>query len=65
MFSQEIKVKKNTPYKVSCMVKTNGVEKEEEKSGIGAQISIVGTTERSIAIADTNDWQKIELIFKY
>ena len=63
MFSKTIEVEKNQPYKVTCMVKTNNVEKEEQKSGIGAQISIEGTTERSVAIAGTQDWQKIELIF--
>lgn len=63
MFSKEIKVNKNTPYKVSCMVKTNNVQTEESKTGIGAQISITDTTERSASISGTNEWQKIELIF--
>ena len=45
------------------MVKTNQVEAKEEQSGVGAQIAIEGTTERSIAINGTQDWQKIELIF--
>ena len=63
MFYKEVKVEKNQPYKVTCMVKTNNVESKEEKSGVGAQISIEGTTERSTAIAGSQDWQKIELIF--
>lgn len=63
MFSKEIEVEKNTPYKVTCMVKTKGVTAEEVSSGIGAQISITDTTERSVAISGDNDWQKIELIF--
>lgn len=63
MFYKKVQVKKNQPYKVTCMVKTNQVESEEEQSGVGAQISIEGTTERSIAISGTQDWQKIELIF--
>lgn len=63
MFSKEIHVNKNTPYKVSCMVKTNNVQPEELKTGIGAQIAISDTTERSIALAGTNEWQKIELVF--
>ena len=63
MFYKEIKVEKNQPYKVTCMVKTNNVKSKEQQSGVGAQISIEGTTERSIAIQGTNDWQKIELIF--
>ena len=63
MFSKEIEVEKNTPYKVTCMIKTKGVTAEEVSSGIGAQISITDTTERSVAISGDNDWQKIELIF--
>ncbi len=63
MFSKEIKVEKNTPYKVSCMVKTNNIEAEKEKSNIGAQISISDTTEKSISIDGTQDWQKLEFIF--
>ncbi len=63
MFYKKVKVKKNQPYKVTCMVKTKDVEAKEENSGIGAQISIEGTTERSIAISGTQDWQKLELIF--
>ncbi len=63
MFYKKIKVQKNQPYKVSCMVKTNNVQAKEEVSGVGAQIAVEGTTERSVAIAGTQDWQKIELIF--
>ena len=32
MFSKEIEVEKNTPYKVTCMVKTKGVTAEEVSS---------------------------------
>lgn len=63
MFFKKIKVERNQPYKVTCMVKTNNIEAKEGKSGVGAQISIDGTTERSMAITGTQDWQKIELIF--
>lgn len=63
MFYKKIKVNKNQPYKVTCMVKTNGVQAKEEASGVGAQIAIEGTTERSVAINGTQDWQKIEFIF--
>lgn len=63
MFYKTIKVEKNSPYKVTCMVKTNNVISENNLSGSGAQISIGDTTERSIAITGTQDWQKIELIF--
>lgn len=63
MFSQEIEVEPNTPYKVTCMVKTSGVEKENNSSGIGAQICIPNTTERSVTLSGDNDWQEIEFIF--
>lgn len=63
MFYKKVEVKKNQPYKVTCMVKTNNVQAREEISGVGAQIAIEGTTERSVAISGTQDWQKIEFIF--
>ncbi len=63
MFYKTIEVEENQPYKVTCMVKTKEVQAKEEASGVGAQIAIEGTTERSIAISGTKDWQKIELIF--
>lgn len=63
MFYQTVEVEKNQPYRVTCMVKTDGIVPKEENAGIGAQISIEGSTERSVAIQGTNDWQKIELIF--
>lgn len=50
MFYKTIKVEKNQSYKVSCMIKTENVVAKEDKSGIGAGISIEGTTERSVAI---------------
>lgn len=62
-FYKTIKVQKNTPYKVTCMVKTENVLPENDISGVGAQISVIGTTEKSIAITGTEDWQKIEMIF--
>lgn len=62
-FYKKVKVKKDTPYKVTCMVKTEDVKSKVDNSGIGAQISIIGTTEKSTAIRGTNDWQKIEMLF--
>ena len=63
VFYKEIDVKPNTPYKLSCMVRTENVEKEEEKSNSGAQIAIIDTRECSKSITGTNDWQKLEFIF--
>ncbi len=63
MFYKTVKVEKNHAYKVSCMVKVDSVIAEKYNSGVGAQISIEGSTERSNAISGTTDWEKIELIF--
>ncbi len=63
MFYKTISVKENTPYKVTCMVKTENVEPEEVNNAIGAQISTNNTTERSVAISGSSNWQKIEFIF--
>lgn len=63
MFFETIQVKKDTPYKVTCMVKTANVESKNKLDGSGAQISVEGTTDRSIAISGTTDWQQIEMIF--
>lgn len=63
MFYRTVKVEKNTPYRVTCMVKTENVEPEEEISIAGANISIADTTEKSKSVVGTKDWQKIELIF--
>lgn len=63
MVSKKVNLKKNRPYRVTCMVKTENVESSSDKSGSGAHISIDGETTRSIALRGTNDWQKLELIF--
>ena len=52
------KSEKKTPYKVTCMVKTENVVAENEISGVGAQICNIGTSEKSIAITGTQEWQK-------
>lgn len=63
MFYKTVKVEKNQPYRVTCMVKTKNIVSKEETSGVGAQISIEGTTERSVVVSGTQGWKKIELIF--
>lgn len=63
MFYKEIQVTPNTPYKVTCMVKTQDVKTEKEVSSGGAHISIADTVEKSQSIIGTNDWQKLEFIF--
>lgn len=63
MFYQEVEVQPNTPYKVTCMVKTQDVKTLKEVSSGGAHISIADTVEKSKSITGTNDWQKLEFIF--
>ena len=63
MFYKTINVKPNTPYKLTCMVKTENVESENGKNDSGAQMSILDTTECSQSINGTSDWQKLEFIF--
>ena len=63
LFYKKINVEPNTPYKITCMVKTEGIETESGKNNAGAQIAISNTTECSESIIGTNDWQKLEFIF--
>ena len=63
IFYKSINVKPNTPYKLTCMVKTENVESQNGKNDSGAQISILNTTECSRSISGTNDWQELEFIF--
>lgn len=63
MFYKTISVIPNTPYKVTCMVKTENVKTMKEASSAGAHISIANTVEKSKSITGTNDWQKLEFIF--
>ncbi|MEN8906682.1 MAG: hypothetical protein ABF289_12065 [Clostridiales bacterium] len=59
-FIQEIEIKKNTYYKVSCWVKTENIGTEK----IGANISIYNLTIWSSDIKGTNNWQQLNLYFK-
>lgn len=63
MFYKEIAVTPYTPYKVTCMVKTQNVTTGKEVSSAGAHICIADTVERSKSITGTQDWQKLEFIF--
>jgi len=63
LFYRTIEVEPETPYKITCMIKTNDVKSTNEKILSGAHISIVDTTERSKLINGSNGWQKVELLF--
>jgi len=63
IFYKTIEVEPNTPYKVTCMVKTENVENMEDKYIGGAQIAIVDTTECSRSITGTSDWTELTFMF--
>lgn len=63
MFYKTIDVNPNTPYRVTCMVKTKDVINKTQNADAGAHISINGTTEKSKNIVGTTDWTKLEFIF--
>lgn len=63
MFYETISVTPNTPYKVTCKIKVENVINENDTKSGGAHISIAGTTERSIALKGTQDWQEVTFLF--
>ena len=62
-FYKEIEVEPNTPYRISCMVKTENVKCEIEDEEGGVVIGLLDTTEYSKPITGTNDWQPMEFMF--
>lgn len=62
MMYKTINVKKNTAYKVSCMVKTKDVV-PKEKSSAGFSIGLKDDLEKSRSIVGTNDWQELSFYF--
>lgn len=62
-FYKEIEVEPHTPYRLTCMVKTENVVPSEINTDGGACISIIEAPEISRSITGTNDWQELELMF--
>lgn len=62
-FYKEVQVEPNTPYKITCMVKTENVIPSQVNTDGGACISIVEESEVSKSITGTSDWQRLELMF--
>ena len=63
-FYKNIKVEKNTAYRITCMIKTEDVEildKSYENSG--AKISLLNCAEQSKGVIGTSDWQLVSLLF--
>ena len=60
---KEIEVEKNTPYRITCMMKTENIVNENPDKLGGATIGVLDTTQYSRPITGTNNWQRIEYIF--
>lgn len=63
MFYKNLEVTKNTPYRVTCYVKTENIKTQKDISLAGANICIADTTEKSRSLIGTNDWTKLEFMF--
>lgn len=63
MFYKTVKVTPNTPYKVTCKIKTQNVKSKEKNSDSGAHICIADTVEKSDNITGTTDWTQVEFYF--
>lgn len=63
MFYKKIEVRPNTPYKVTCMIKTENVIGKDSNSMAGAQICLNRTEEHSKVLNGDNDWTKVEFLF--
>ena len=62
LFFKELEVKKDTPYRITCMVKTENVVSDNPDTA-GACISIMDTAEQSLTLQGTNtEWQKLTLM---
>lgn len=62
-FYKEVELEPNTPYRLTCMVKTENVEPEAGTNSAGVVIGLLDTTEYSKALTGTNDWQEVEFKF--
>ena len=60
---KNIQVDRNTPYKVSAMVKYENVENREELSEGGVNIAIMDTLEKSESYVGSSEWKRISFEF--
>lgn len=62
-FYKKVKVKKNTPYKITCMIKTENVELLDKSiKNSGAKISLLNSEEQTTPIIGNEEWQKVSLL---
>lgn len=63
IFYKNVKVKKNTPYKITCMIKTENVEVLNNKfQNSGAKIRILNSAEQSNAVVGSTEWKEVVLV---
>lgn len=63
MFYKTVSVIPNTPYKVTCKIKTENVKTKEENTDGGAHICIAETVEKSNNVVGTTNWTEVEFYF--
>ena len=62
-YTQKVKVKPNTSYRLSAWIKSKDVVVVDKKLKIGANVSIVGGYEASESLIGSNDWNYVVLKF--
>lgn len=63
MFYKTINVTPNTPYKVTCKIKTQDVKTSKENTDAGAHICIKDGVIKSDNVTGTTDWKEVTLYF--
>lgn len=63
MFYKTIKVTPNTPYKVTCKIKTQDVKTNKDNTDAGAHICLKDGVEKSNNVLGTTDWTEITFYF--
>ena len=63
MFYKTINVTPNTPYKVTCKIKTQDVKTSKENTDAGAHICIKDGVIKSDNVTGTTDWTEVTLYF--
>lgn len=63
MFYKTINVTPNTPYKVTCKIKTQDVKTSKENTDAGAHICIKDELIKSDNVIGTTDWTEVTLYF--
>lgn len=63
MFYETIEVVPNTPYKVTCKIKTENVKSKNENTDSGAYICIENSLEKSDNVTSTTDWTEVTFYF--